>query len=288
MNELEIKTFINQYLFNCNENSIKNNTINKYTNLQIEDFTIYTYSIDDIRQLDNKLIALSLNENTGLCNSLADYFNLLNEQIGISVLTVFIENPEIRFANMKKQADMYSSIASITKNKQYEKEGLDLLNIIGELKATNSQDKIVQMNFTYIAYVYNNNFENINRNILSIFNSNEIKIKYPNDETYNSYTYFELCPNNKINALKNRLTPIYSNNCTAFISTISNYKNDKDGIYFCDRFNNPILVDNFDSDNKIIKARNFAILAPTGEGKSFLAQHILSSRIELGDILRCG
>ncbi|MBL7473307.1 TraG family conjugative transposon ATPase [Robertkochia sediminum] len=54
------------------------------------------------------------------------------------------------------------------------------------------------------------------------------------------------------------------------------YKSDAEGVWFTDRHEDiPVLKDVWDRMNKRIKARNFAVLAPTGEGKSFLANHIL-------------
>lgn len=61
----------------------------------------------------------------------------------------------------------------------------------------------------------------------------------------------------------------------------SNYKSDEEGIIFNDRqYNIPILKDVWDEQKKRIKARNFAIFAPTGEGKSFLANNILRQYFE--------
>ena len=63
----------------------------------------------------------------------------------------------------------------------------------------------------------------------------------------------------------------------------SNYRSDKAGIYFNDRlFNLPVLKDVWDERKLRIKARNFAIFAPTGEGKSFLANNILRQFFEQG------
>lgn len=63
----------------------------------------------------------------------------------------------------------------------------------------------------------------------------------------------------------------------------SNYKSDSTGIIFNDRQHNiPILKDVWDEKKKRIKARNFAIFAPTGEGKSFLANNILRQYYEQG------
>ena len=63
----------------------------------------------------------------------------------------------------------------------------------------------------------------------------------------------------------------------------SNYKSDAKGIIFNDREHNiPVLKDVWDEKKKRIKARNFAIFAPTGEGKSFLANNILRQYFESG------
>lgn len=63
----------------------------------------------------------------------------------------------------------------------------------------------------------------------------------------------------------------------------TNYKDDQRGIIFCDRQHNvPVIKDLWDEKKKRIKARNFAIFAPTGEGKSFLANNILRQYLEHG------
>ena len=63
----------------------------------------------------------------------------------------------------------------------------------------------------------------------------------------------------------------------------TNYKSDAQGIIFNDRQHNiPVLKDVWDEKKKRIKARNFAIFAPTGEGKSFLANNILRQYFEGG------
>jgi conjugation system TraG family ATPase len=63
----------------------------------------------------------------------------------------------------------------------------------------------------------------------------------------------------------------------------TNYKSDATGIIFQDRQHNiPVLKDVWDEKKKRIKARNFAIFAPTGEGKSFLANNIIRQYFESG------
>tara|TARA_R110002049_G_scaffold107996_1_gene255961 strand:+ start:4505 stop:6907 length:2403 start_codon:yes stop_codon:yes gene_type:complete len=61
----------------------------------------------------------------------------------------------------------------------------------------------------------------------------------------------------------------------------TNYQTDPTGVIFNDRQHNiPVLKDVWDEKKKRIKARNFAIFAPTGEGKSFLANNILRQYFE--------
>ncbi|KAB7530321.1 TraG family conjugative transposon ATPase [Flagellimonas olearia] len=61
----------------------------------------------------------------------------------------------------------------------------------------------------------------------------------------------------------------------------TNYRSDAQGVIFNDRqYNVPVVKDVWDEDKKRIKARNFAIFAPTGEGKSFLANNILRQYFE--------
>ena len=63
----------------------------------------------------------------------------------------------------------------------------------------------------------------------------------------------------------------------------TNYRSDDTGIVFNDRQNNtPVTKDVWDKGKRRIKARNFAIFAPTGEGKSFLANNILRQYFEVG------
>ncbi|RUA13001.1 MAG: TraG family conjugative transposon ATPase [Flavobacteriia bacterium] len=63
----------------------------------------------------------------------------------------------------------------------------------------------------------------------------------------------------------------------------TNYRSDDTGILFGDRQHNiPVFKDVWDERKKRIKARNFAIFAPTGEGKSFLANNILRQYFEAG------
>jgi conjugal transfer ATP-binding protein TraC len=122
--------------------------------------------------------------------------------------------------------------------------------------------------------------KNIASKIKTEFKELDIIPYYPKGEErkhyfLNSYCCFSSNFSNEdlyVTDLKHALC-LYINN--------SNYKSDEKGIIFNDRqYNIPVLKDVWDEQKKRIKARNFAIFAPTGEGKSFLANNILRQYFE--------
>ncbi|WP_055436654.1 TraG family conjugative transposon ATPase [Lacinutrix algicola] len=126
------------------------------------------------------------------------------------------------------------------------------------------------------------NLERIASKIKTEFKEIDIIPYYPRGEErknyiLNSYCCFASNFSNEdlyVTDLKHALCLLINN---------SNYKSDATGIIFNDREHNiPVLKDVWDDKKKRIKARNFAIFAPTGEGKSFLANNILRQYFESG------
>ncbi len=122
--------------------------------------------------------------------------------------------------------------------------------------------------------------ERIASKIKTEFKELDIVPYYPKGEErkqyfLNSYCCFTSNFSNEdlfITDLKHALC-LYINN--------TNYQTDATGVIFNDRQHNiPVLKDVWDEKKKRIKARNFAIFAPTGEGKSFLANNILRQYFE--------
>ena len=127
-----------------------------------------------------------------------------------------------------------------------------------------------------------NNLSRIGSAIKTEFKELDIIPYYPRGEErknyiLNSYSCFSSNFSNSdlyVTDLKHALC-LFINN--------TNYKSDPTGIIFNDREHNiPILKDVWDDRKKRIKARNFSIFAPTGEGKSFLANNILRQYFESG------
>lgn len=126
------------------------------------------------------------------------------------------------------------------------------------------------------------NLEKISSKIKTEFKELDIIPYYPRGEErknyiLNSYCCFSSNFSNDdlyVTDLKHALCLLVNN---------TNYKSDATGVIFNDREHNiPVLKDVWDDKKKRIKARNFAIFAPTGEGKSFLANNILRQYFESG------
>ena len=126
------------------------------------------------------------------------------------------------------------------------------------------------------------NLSSINARIKTEFKLLDIVPYYPKGEERKNYflnSYF--CFSSNFSNEDLYVTDLKHALCL-FINN-SNYKSDAKGIIFNDReYNIPVLKDVWDERKKRIKARNFAIFAPTGEGKSFLANNILRQYFESG------
>ncbi|RTE54117.1 TraG family conjugative transposon ATPase [Arenibacter aquaticus] len=126
------------------------------------------------------------------------------------------------------------------------------------------------------------NLRNIGSKIRSEFKELDITPYYPKGEERKNYflnSYF--CHSSNFSDQDLYVTDLKHALCL-YINT-TNYKSDPSGILFNDRVHNiPIIKDVWDEGKKRIKARNFAIFAPTGEGKSFLANNILRQYFEAG------
>ncbi len=126
------------------------------------------------------------------------------------------------------------------------------------------------------------NLEKISSKIKTEFKELDIIPYYPRGEERKNYILNSFCCFSSnfsnddlyVTDLKHSLCLLINN---------TNYKSDTTGVIFNDREHNiPVLKDVWNEKKKRIKARNFAIFAPTGEGKSFLANNILRQYFESG------
>lgn len=157
-----------------------------------------------------------------------------------------------------------------------------LTEYLEELSKDESK-KIVRGHSNIIYYADNENeFETFTNVISTVYRSLDYKPHYPNknalQEIYlkSVFPYTSTLSNN--NLFRSELQIALS-----LFLNITSYKSDDEGVVFSDRiFNVPIKRDIRDEAKKRIKAWNFFIFAPTGEGKSVLAQHIFRQLNEQG------
>ncbi|MGB3342821.1 MAG: TraG family conjugative transposon ATPase [Aequorivita sp.] len=177
----------------------------------------------------------------------------------------------------KKIEELKKSSNFGTQNKVILKKIEDIVAKINE----DDSSRIIRGHLNIIFWDKNEaQLERIASKIKTEFKELDIVPYYPKGEErkqyfLNSYCCFTSNFSNEdlfVTDLKHALC-LYINN--------SNYQTDATGVIFNDRQHNiPVLKDVWDEKKKRIKARNFAIFAPTGEGKSFLANNILRQYFE--------
>ncbi|WP_299159142.1 TraG family conjugative transposon ATPase [uncultured Tenacibaculum sp.] len=175
-------------------------------------------------------------------------------------------------------------IEELNKSSNFGTQNKVILKKIEDIVAKINEDDSARIIRGHLNIIFWSKDENelgrIASKIKTEFKELDIVPYYPKDEErknyfLNSYCCFASNFSNEdlyVTDLKHALC-LYINN--------SNYKSDEVGIIFNDRQHNiPVLKDVWDEQKKRIKARNFAIFAPTGEGKSFLANNILRQYFE--------
>lgn len=157
-----------------------------------------------------------------------------------------------------------------------------LTEYLQELSKDESK-KIVRGHANIIYYANSDkDFEIYTNTISTVYRTLDFKPHYPNKSTLQEIYLKSVFP--YISSLSN--SNVFRTELQIALSlflNITSYKSDDDGVVFSDRiFNIPIKRDIRDEMKKRIKAWNFFIFAPTGEGKSVLAQHIFRQLNEQG------
>lgn len=145
----------------------------------------------------------------------------------------------------------------------------------------NERIRLMGFHFNVIAFPEKEKERECTNEIATAFRNMDVAPYFPsgNNKTnifVNSYPAFT----NTLNA-GNIVRPIDLQQALCYLQTATNYSCDGQGVLFNDRlYTLPIYRDIWDEEKKRVKARNFFILAPTGEGKSVLANHILRQYYE--------
>lgn len=170
----------------------------------------------------------------------------------------------------------------------FEKAGsttIDFDNTADNLKqldtelATDSKIQFVRAHFSvFLVADSESELENGKDELETAFTTLAIKPYMPSDNMLSNVFY------NSFYSLASNLDLDSSFTCDlqlalCLINYVTPTRSDESGVLFQSRLHNaPFKRDIWDEKKKRIKARNFMITAPTGEGKSDLAQHVLISQ----------
>ncbi|MFJ1366994.1 DUF3875 domain-containing protein [Capnocytophaga canimorsus] len=163
-----------------------------------------------------------------------------------------------------------------------EEIGEELKSYVREL-SKDEQKVLVQGHTNVIFYAPNEKlFFEYATKVENIFKTHNFRPKYPKKEILKEI-YLNSFPAFSGDMSKARMYDTELKISTALFLNVTTYRSDEQGIPFSDRiFNIPIKRDVRDENKKRIKAWNYTIYAPTGEGKSVLAQHLIRHFNEFG------
>lgn len=221
-----------------------------------------------------------------LTNDKAVFFKNYGENFGFNLDFSHIYNQIVVIDDNRK----HLNALKIRNTKLHKMQGFDTSNKL-YAKLTDEIIEDITNNFESVRLIRGHN------NIIVIGNDKETVSKNVLKVT-DAFRDIDIIPyvptGNYLIALFNNSFPFYTQYLTdkqfyvasleifcSFIFNTSEYKNDDLGVLFNSRVSNiPVKVDVWDKKKENIKARNFMILAPTGEGKSVLANHIVRHYLE--------
>lgn len=186
---------------------------------------------------------------------------------------IYIRDHRVEKAKLEDQRTMLFGARKF--QKEYETDANNLGEYLTELS---NDEKIILSgsHFNVIFWAKNETeYRNHEKKITNEFKNMDITPYAPIGENKKNLFFNSFFANVANIDKSNVMQPIDLQQSICFFTNVTNYRNDDKGIYFNERmFNTPVRKDVWDEERKRIKARNFFIVAPTGEGKSVLANHV--------------
>ena len=192
----------------------------------------------------------------------------------------FIEDHKKQVQELQSKKESFHGARGFSSsNKKNADELKEYLDEISE----GENNILIRAHFNVLCFAENDrDFKIFDNTISKKFKEMDISPYYPTgNELANIYNNSFFCFASNLDINNTFLIDLKVALCLNY--NVTTYKKDFEGIYFNDRlFNIPTRKDIWDNQKKRIKARNFFILAPTGEGKSFLALHIFRQLLNDG------
>jgi hypothetical protein len=255
--------------------------------LTVGDNMIGGFSVYDEKQLPNELHTITadpyLLSRAEQKAATGDLFGLYLRHPHYLSTVIFKDNLETWTRNIDRKARDFGRLTFADKVFARRREELEALS--EGLKSSYNDEFIVRSN-TSVIFWSNDRAEylKIKNDISAVFQKLYILPYIPQGKHLKNIF---VCSNPLFSSANSDLNlyPNYAGVPVSFFTVSGNYGNDDEGMFFCDRFNVPARIDIWDRRKKHIKARNFVMLAPTGEGKSFFLQELLRQYKEAGVVL---
>ena len=210
------------------------------------------------------------------------YYRGLTEGLGMDIFSdhiinhfIFIDDHHAIKKEVEKKRELFHATRKFSRENQIASEKLDSYL---SLLANDDSRKLVRMHYNISFLSSKEDFDEKETLLVNGLKQLDIKPMIPTGEKLQSIylnSHFALASHIPIG--DTFVTELGQALC--FYQYTGPQKSDDDGVLFNERsFNLPIKVDTWGRT----KARNFFIVAPTGGGKSFLANHILRQLFEEG------
>ena len=277
LNPSDYETLTNLYFNGFQEEQKTDISLNK-ENIQIGNQYFDVLAINNEENLPPQLENSKINNDYSSSNY--KFYKGLLDSIGLGLFEnhiinqIFVIDQRKKWIDhlQKKKVEFFKSRGFGVMNKVYLNKVTALLDLITEDETA----LLIRANVNILYWSDSEEgLKNIGSKIKSELKELDVIPYYPLAEERKNY-FLNGFFSNTSNLLNTDFFVCDIKHALCFIINNTNYKADSEGIIFCDRqFNIPIKLDVWDESKKRIKARNFAIFAPTGEGKSFLANNII-------------
>ena len=210
------------------------------------------------------------------------------DSLGLGLPCTHICNQIIYFQDHREvKANIESQRRALQGARKFQKDYEIQAERLGEYLEEITDDERIRLVGSHFNVVFfaddEKEFKAAEKLTVNQFKMMDIKPYIPNKHHRNNLFFNSFFANVANINKSNIIHPIDIQQSLCLFTNTTNYKNDDKGIYFNDRvFNIPVRKDVWDEDKKRIKARNFFVIAPTGEGKSVLANHIFRQYYENG------
>lgn len=287
LNENEIINLINTYFSLSDSESFKeeNYEISFEKEFRVKDNFVKIFSMENCTDLPQSFSRFE--KDKSYSTDRTDFFIPFthNYVFGLSCnhlynQVIYIEEPGIIKKEIENKSNKFKSLRSLSRFNKVSNETLDEYLDDGE------KNKIEYAKVNFSMFLWDNQHKSLEDNLdlaRKEFQKANIQL---NNVTASTKDFFQAnCPGNSSNINKIHRFILPTETISTFLNLETTTTKSTSGILFCDTVHEePVRVDLWDSPLKkgLIVNRNRLVFGPSGTGKSFLVNHIVSQYYEQG------